>query len=314
MRSGVASLLVGLSLVIASSATAQDAPSSAYAPLLEEAVTEYAANHYSEARALFLRAHEVYPNARTLRGIGMASFELRDYVQALRSLSAALEHEVRPLTDAQRTEVTALMQRTGTFVGRYRITVAPAQSVLTVDGGPAVVEPDGSLLLDLGEHRLVVACDGCESARRTIEVRGGEDETLSLTASAVDPSSGGAAVGAGSSSTSPSSSVNTDTQGSGLPLFLAAGALAAVAIGGAVWWLGRGDELDRCEEAGEFCFNRDTLESQQTAALGVTIGAGVGAIGLAVVGLLTSGGDGESETRAASCAPALTGASCAFAF
>src|SRR6266704_960888 len=96
-----------LALVMAALATANQAfaapgpavqepsESAQYRALLEEAVTEYDARHYEEARALFRRAHEVSPNARTLRGIGMASFELREYIEALRSLEGSLADKRR---------------------------------------------------------------------------------------------------------------------------------------------------------------------------------------------------------------------------
>src|SRR3954468_5859705 len=72
-------------------ALAQDpAETPQYRSLLEEAVAEYDARRYEEARALFRRAHDLSPNARTMRGIGMASFELREYVEALRALEGAL--------------------------------------------------------------------------------------------------------------------------------------------------------------------------------------------------------------------------------
>src|SRR5262249_43441282 len=58
--------------------------------LIADAVAEYDAGHFEEARALFRRAQAEAPSARTLRGIGMASFELRDYVEADRALAAAL--------------------------------------------------------------------------------------------------------------------------------------------------------------------------------------------------------------------------------
>ena len=54
--------------------------------LIGDAVAEYDAGHFQEARALFRQAHEKSPTARTLRGIGMCSFELRDYVEAARAL------------------------------------------------------------------------------------------------------------------------------------------------------------------------------------------------------------------------------------
>src|SRR4051812_11159906 len=79
-------LVVALGAASPRVAVAQDADTPQYRGLLNEAVSEYDARRYEEARALFRRAHELSPNARTLRGIGMASFELREYVEALRAL------------------------------------------------------------------------------------------------------------------------------------------------------------------------------------------------------------------------------------
>jgi len=74
---------------------------------------------WQEARALFQQAHEEYPNARTLRGIGMAAFEMRDYVGAYRALMQALASEERPLTRRQRRATQALLEETRAFIGRF---------------------------------------------------------------------------------------------------------------------------------------------------------------------------------------------------
>ena len=42
--------------------------------LIGDAVAEYDAGHFQEARALFRQAHERQPTARTLRGIGMLNY------------------------------------------------------------------------------------------------------------------------------------------------------------------------------------------------------------------------------------------------
>ena len=87
--------------------------------LIGDAVAEYDAGHFQEARALFRQAHESPPTARTLRGIGMCSFELRDYVEATRSLGASLRDTRRPLTERSRNGTRRLLlARAHTFVGR----------------------------------------------------------------------------------------------------------------------------------------------------------------------------------------------------
>src|SRR5438270_7301880 len=117
-------LALGLSVLVAANqafaAPAAGAPdpaeTSQYRAMLNEAVSEYDARRYEEARALFRRAHELSPNARTLRGIGMASFELREYVEALRALEGSLVEQRRPLTAPQRQQVEGLLERTRAFV------------------------------------------------------------------------------------------------------------------------------------------------------------------------------------------------------
>ncbi|MEY4512912.1 MAG: hypothetical protein RLZZ450_5034 [Pseudomonadota bacterium] len=49
-----------------------------YRETIAEALIEYEAHNYLEARTLFERAHKLYPNARTLRGLAVVAFELRN--------------------------------------------------------------------------------------------------------------------------------------------------------------------------------------------------------------------------------------------
>jgi hypothetical protein len=86
----------------------RDAPraeTQAYRSLISDAAAEYDAKHFAEARALFRRAHELEPSARTWRGIGMAAFELRDYVKSLRALEASLVDSRLPLIGSERDQV-----------------------------------------------------------------------------------------------------------------------------------------------------------------------------------------------------------------
>src|SRR4051794_41142067 len=82
-----------------------------YHALAARAVAAFDAGHFAEARALFLRAHELWPSARTLRTLGMTAFDLQMYPEALRELQAALADQRRPLDAAQRTQVAELIKR-----------------------------------------------------------------------------------------------------------------------------------------------------------------------------------------------------------
>lgn len=165
----------------ASSSLAQPAQSSepaGYRALIGEALAEFDRGHAAEARALFMRAHAVNPSARTLRGIGLASFELRDYPAAIDYLSQSLASSVNPLGGTLRESTELLLERARGYVGLYRLKLSPLTARLWLDG--ALTAPQPELLLDVGTHELVVEAHGFLSARHTVRVNGGEDHALEI--------------------------------------------------------------------------------------------------------------------------------------
>ena len=152
----------------------------AYRATVEEALTEYAAKNYEEASALFQRAHALFPNARTLRGLGMAAFELRRYEESIRHLSAALESDVRPLDQALRADTEALRSRARAFVAQVTLRVDPESAVLSLDGERVHNPAPMPLLLPLGQHVIAAEASGHAPARRKLRVRGGETLELQL--------------------------------------------------------------------------------------------------------------------------------------
>lgn len=159
----------------------------AYRALVEQALNEFKLENWPEARVLFRRAHEINPNARTLRGIGIVSYEMRDYVPALTALTAALADPRQPLTPAQRKECEELLTRTQTFIASYELMLHPAELELTVDGVAPVYDGSGRLLLGFGEHTLEGSAPGHDSASITITVQGGERDKLELALSVTAP-------------------------------------------------------------------------------------------------------------------------------
>jgi len=146
----------------------------AYRALVGEALAEFDGARWDEAQALFRRAHELYPNARTLRGIGMAAFEGRSYVEAIHHLSAALGESRRALTEAQSAQVRALIERALHFVDHIVLDGPVPGGRVRVDGQAGAPEPDGTLLVGLGEHVVeVISARGGLLTRTRIEVRGG---------------------------------------------------------------------------------------------------------------------------------------------
>lgn len=147
-----------------------------YRAVVAEAVRELSEGHPEEARALFLRAHALFPNARTHRGIGIVEFELRNYVASVAQLEAALASRVRPLDEPLRREVEQLLARARGFVASVRIETRPSASALLLDGQPA----GPSLVLEIGEHVIEARARGHAPERRKLSVRGGETQIIQI--------------------------------------------------------------------------------------------------------------------------------------
>jgi hypothetical protein len=314
-------------------AVAAQEDEASYRQVLSEALAEYDAHHFEEARALFRRAHDLSPNARTLRGIGMASFELRDYVDALRSLQGALTDQRRPLTPAQRAQVSGLIERTRAFVGQYMLPASVKPAVLRVDGMPATTEADGTLLLNFGRHAVTVETPGYVPETRELYVIGGERQELSfqLRPIAVEPPApeptktaattatatqhlgavdAAPTAATGASETTPP--LATQPEGAGARRgsrtamwFVGAGVLAAGAVATGLWWHNRNGEISLCQNAGANCENEDQLTGQRDMAIGLTAGMAVGAAVLGIMGTVVL----AKSHKADAAAPAMVACS-----
>lgn len=170
---------LGLSMVLIGGHAQAQAEPVGYREAIDEAVSEYGAGSFAEARALFTRAHALMPNARTLRGLGMTEFELRGYAESVRMLEAALASTVRPITGELRTQTEALLARARGFVGRFKVTLSPPSTQLLIDGAPAALN-DGILTLAVGDHTLEARAEGHATIKQAMRITGGEDTTLNV--------------------------------------------------------------------------------------------------------------------------------------
>jgi tetratricopeptide (TPR) repeat protein len=179
-RSALRAIALGLLILIGSAAPATRAlAEDDYESIVAEAVAEFQRQNWIEARALFKRAHEIRPNARTLRGAGIAAFEAKLYVDAYQDLTAALASKVKPLTATQRTDAQRILARTSTFIARVRISVEPNDAELSIDGKSGVME-DGVTLLDPGVHDLVARASGYESANQRLDAEPGDKREIQI--------------------------------------------------------------------------------------------------------------------------------------
>jgi len=247
-------------------ASAQDPPGE-YVHIIEGAVEEFGAGRWAEANALFERAHALYPNARTLRGMGMCAFELRRYADAIRFLDWSLGEQRRELTEGQRDETMELLSRARAYVGHFEVTTVPAGAEVSVDGEVPERGAEGRLVLSVGDHTIIARAPGHRDARRTVSVGGGEDESfvLELESTGIgDPSEGA------------------------LALFIAGAAFALFEPIGIGWFVDRDSEVASCANPmpGFSCANAGALEEQRDVSIIVSIAAAGAALTLGVAGLI----------------------------
>jgi hypothetical protein len=312
----VSSITVSAFLFASISARAADQPDSPqYHNLLADAVSEYDARRFDEARALFRRANDLSPNARTLRGIGMASFELRDYVEAYRALQASLADKRRPLTDSQRRQVEGLLEKTKAFTAHFAIRTIPLDATLRVDGDVPVIDGDGRITLGLGRHTISVDAIGRIAEVRDIHVFGGENRDLEFRLRLVEQPLPANPMPAEPLPTQPPAATDNEPHGSHLGWwFGGSGALAVGAVIAGVAWHSRENELSLCTES-TTCKNQSTLESERGLARGLTIGLTAGAVGIGIVGaILWAKKDKPDASSAVACGPAGKSVYCRLLF
>ncbi len=142
--SGACSLLlwIALALGLFPAATAHAADyerdPEGYRAAIDAAVQEYELNHFEESREQFARAHALNPNARTLRGLGVADFELRRWTNGALRASDGTERSYRGYYLRYRFD-----SWTGSFGADCALTSVPASrwNSLTMNLGTGVSAP-----------------------------------------------------------------------------------------------------------------------------------------------------------------------------
>lgn len=174
-------ITLALSCVFSAAAVA-DSPSRREPPGYKSAVNagidEFDRGNFNEAREHFTRAHALFPNARTLRGLGMSEFELRSYVEAVEKLEAALASNDKRLEGKLRDDTTALLARARAYVGEVQFRLSPDSTEVRVDGFQVTLGLERKVRLAVGDHVLEFSAQGHTSDRRAITVLG--EQTLNL--------------------------------------------------------------------------------------------------------------------------------------
>lgn len=170
---------VGLALVWLCAALlspSQAAAQPEFEATIREALAEFEAGRWTEARALFLQAHEIRPSAEALRMAGNASYEAREYVRAVELLEAALAEERRPLREDTAALARDALAAASRFVTRLTV-VVPDGAAVRVDDVQR--DPARPITLPRGEHMVEVSADGYETRRQRV-LLDADERTLRL--------------------------------------------------------------------------------------------------------------------------------------
>lgn len=261
-----------------------------YKDLVQRALQEYDLGHWSEARVFFARAHELAPNARTLRGLALVSYESRRYVDAIRFGELAVANTVQPLTATMRAQLQQFLDQARSFVGHARIVTKPSDAELRVDGMTVQRPSDGVLTLDAGTHELVVIAAGYETQSRTLNLEGGSEVRFDInltqenTARAVETQPEPSNVAIASANERAETSSSDGSSGGSVAPWIVIGASAAVLAGGAVMLaLGAADK-SKVENVAAGTPYSEVKDAYERAPVLLNVGwvlAGVGLAGVA---------------------------------
>jgi tetratricopeptide (TPR) repeat protein len=164
-----------------------------YQQAIGSALAEFDAGNFPEARGLFTRAHQLYPNARTYRGLGFVAFELRNYGECVEQLEQALGAGEKPLSEALRRSTEELLKRARAMTALVHMNVSPRTESWLVDGVPVEPGPERTLVLQVGDHVVEVRAAGYLPERRALKIAGGEELHLAIemrAAPAPEPAAG----------------------------------------------------------------------------------------------------------------------------
>ena len=285
-------------VAIASPAWAEE---TAYDLAIRDAIKEFNAGSWSEARILFRRAHELQPSARTWRGLGVSAYELKLYVDAIAELEAALVDPRRPLTEEQRAEVANTLEKARRFAAVYRLQVPEGVQSVVVNGEVRPIPENRELYLNPGSHTVAIRLPGHgEADQKRVDAAPGARDELVFTLSFAHPPDESAGAGPTAASGRDGSPDASEERGR-LWTWVAAGAAGAFAVSGIAFGLATNaafEEVDSFAAACSPACDRGAIEARQEdgktyqTLTNVSFAlAGVAAVGAVTLFFIEGGGE-----------------------
>ncbi len=149
-----------------------------YEDWVRDALESQKRGDFERAHASFAEAHALRPNARTLRGMGVASFQAGHDLRALKELEAALAHPEKPLDAELRAAVEDLMARAHARLGVVTVNVTPLEAIVQVDDRPELARANTPLTLEPGPHTLHLRAEGYTEQSFGIDVAQGSKQSV----------------------------------------------------------------------------------------------------------------------------------------
>ena len=171
-------LLVGLS----GAALAKKKEKSEARTQFRMGVELYDGDKYDQAAIAFARAYELKPSYMILYNIAQTENQLGNYTAALDAYQRYLKDGGDNIGKKRLPQIEAEIERLNTLVGTITITGEEEGAFVFIDSRAEGNTPlSGPILVDIGEHEVLVKHNGIEVHRQVVKVAGGADVAVHWT-------------------------------------------------------------------------------------------------------------------------------------
>jgi len=176
MRTNIAALVATAFLISAASATAEKTKDEEAQNQFSSGVELYDEGKFDQAAISFARAYELKPSYKLLYNIAQTENQLGHYTEALEAYRKYLEDGGDKIDEERRTQIEGEVERLLTLVGTIAVTGDSDGASIFIDNRAVGNTPlPGPVMVDVGEHEVLVKQDGREVHREVVKVAGGEE-------------------------------------------------------------------------------------------------------------------------------------------
>jgi hypothetical protein len=148
----------------------------------EMAVEAFARDSYGEALSFFQESYKLNPKLKVLYNIAMCQRALMDFKAAIDTFREYLDKGGKKIGKGKRKEIEELIAEMETSLGKITVTVNENGARILVDGVEAGISPIQAILaVNPGTHTVEAGKKGFQSAIKTVKVKSGGHEAVSLT-------------------------------------------------------------------------------------------------------------------------------------